>query len=81
MKDFLRVMLILLVICGFFALAIVGGFTDAKTASKHWNNGICEICGGAYKFSGGTHLRNRGDRYYYTCENCDHTIETYSIMK
>lgn len=81
MKSFLRIILILLVICSFFVLAIIGGWGQVKSDNAHWNNGVCEICGGAYKFTSATHLRNGGIRYYYTCENCDHTIMTYSLMK
>lgn len=81
MKDFLRVIIILFVGCSILALAIIGGCTNAKSANKHWNNGNCEICGGAYKFTSATHFHNGGNRYYYTCEDCDHTIITYSLMK
>lgn len=81
MKNFLRIMVIILVVCGFLALGIIGSVADAKNANKHWNNGACEICGGTYKFTGATYIRNSGHRYYYTCENCDHTIMTYSLKK
>ncbi len=81
MKNFLRVIIILFILCGFFVLAIIGAQDAAKNANEHWNNGVCEICGGAYKFTSATHLRNGGNRYYYTCEDCDHTIMTYSLMK
>jgi hypothetical protein len=45
-----------------------------------WNNGHCTECGGEYKFNGASKYRTRG-YYYYTCENCDHTIETNTIKK
>lgn len=81
MKNVLRIIIILIVVCGFISLAFLGAYTDAKNANKHWNNGICEVCGGAYKFKGATYVRNHGDRYYYSCEDCDHTIMTYSLKK
>lgn len=81
MKSFLRVMLILLVVCGFLALGFISLRANVKNANDHWNNGVCEVCGGAYKFTSATHVRNGGTRYYYTCEDCDHTIMTYSLMK
>lgn len=45
-----------------------------------WNNGHCTECGGEYKFSGASKYRSR-EYYYYTCEKCDHTIETKTIKK
>ena len=45
-----------------------------------YNNGICSVCEGEYKFSGATKYRT-SHHYYYTCENCDHTIELNSLMK
>ena len=40
----------------------------------------CDVCEGEYKFSGATKYRT-SHHYYYTCENCDHTIELNSLMK
>lgn len=80
MKNFLRVIFALLV-CGFLAVAIISTLANVENANNHWNDGVCEICGGAYKFTSATHVRNGGTRYYYTCEDCDHTIMTYSLMK
>lgn len=80
MKDFLRCILIIFVVCGIIAIAICGGILDVKNANKHWNNGICDNCGGNYKFKSATHLKNGGDKFYYSCENCDHTIYTRSLM-
>lgn len=81
MKDFLRCILIIFVVCGVIAIAILGGIYDAKTTNKNWNNGICEVCGGDYKFKCAVHLKNGGDTFYYSCEDCDHTINTRSLMK
>lgn len=47
---------------------------------KNWNNGNCIECGGKYKFSG-IESRIRDKNYYYTCEDCDHTIKTEGIKK
>ena len=80
MKHFLRVIFALLV-CGFLAVAIISTLANVKSVNNHWNDGVCEVCGGAYKFASATHVRNGGTRYYYTCEDCDHTIMTYSLMK
>lgn len=81
MKDFFRALIIFIFIGSFITLAIFGIFNEIKQSNIHWNNGICEDCGGEYKFSGVTHVKNAGDYYYYTCEECGHTIKTCKIMK
>ena len=67
------------------AVAIMVLFISAclgqnKAEIEYYNNGICTICGGEYEFAGGSRYRNHSE-YYYTCENCGHTITTSSIMK
>lgn len=64
-----------------FWLLISGAMVaEAKWDADLWNNGICSVCEGEYKFSGATKYRT-SHHYYYTCENCDHTIELNSLMK
>ena len=64
-----------------FWLLISGAmFYEAKSDFDVYNNGICIVCEGEYKFSGATNYRT-SHHYYYTCENCDHTIELNSLMK
>ena len=65
-------------------LLIVGIFCarwQANEARKDYNHGICVECGGDYQFSSAVHYQNAGNKYFYTCEDCGHTIITYSIMK
>jgi len=81
MKNYFSSIIIILVVFGFIGLGIAGGIADGKAAKERWNNGICELCGGAYQFSSASHVHNGGDRFYYTCEDCGHTIITYSLMK
>lgn len=45
-----------------------------------WNNGLCTECKGEYNFSGATGYRI-SHHYYYTCDNCGHTIETQTLME
>ncbi len=45
-----------------------------------WNNGYCSECGGKYWFSGATRTSMRF-YYFYTCEDCDHTIYLHEIME
>lgn len=59
----------------------IGACLDQKKAEvEYYNNGICTICGGEYEFSGATRYRNYSE-YFYTCEDCGHTIQTSEIMK
>lgn len=50
--------------------------SEANEAIAAYNNGICTECGGKYHFSGSGLVW-----YYYTCEQCDHTIRSKVIMK
>ena len=67
--------------CLVFWLLISGAmYGEAEYDTNTYNNGVCIVCEGEYKFSGATKYRT-SHHYYYTCENCDHTIETNSLMK
>lgn len=61
-------------------LFIGAGLDQKKTEIEYYNNGICTICGGKYEFAGGSRYRNCSE-YYYTCEDCGHTIQTSGIME
>lgn len=56
------------------------GSEQKKAEIEYYNNGICTICGGEYEFSGATRCRDSSE-YFYTCEDCGHTIRTSKIMK
>ena len=69
------------IIATIIIVPIIGArFAQEEIENKSYNNGICTICGGEYEFAGGSRYRNHSE-YYYTCENCGHTITTSSIMK
>ena len=74
--DYLIVITVLLIACGIIAFVISVPVVGVREATIHWNNGICENCGGNYKFAGADH-----GSYYYSCEKCNHTIKTYSLME
>ena len=80
-KDFATPIIIFLVLALAFAIMIIGTRYEVKQDEKEYNNGICSLCGGEYKFTSAVHYRNGGDRYYYTCDECGHTIETVCLMK
>lgn len=63
---------------GFFLTGVMWG--EAKMDADAYNGGICSICEGDYDFRGGSEYRG-SHTYYYTCEDCGHTIETNSLMK
>ena len=67
--------------CLVFWLLISGAmYGETEYDINTYNNGVCIVCEGEYKFSGATKYRT-SHHYYYTCENCDHTIELNSLMK
>lgn len=69
--------LLAMTIMGFAVGGAIWGETSGSM--ERWNNGVCVECGGAYKFSGGSQYRT-SDTYFYSCEVCDHTIETSMLM-
>jgi DNA-directed RNA polymerase subunit RPC12/RpoP len=52
---------------------------EVKTADEEYNNSICTECGGHFEFSGGSQYKSHHE-YYYTCDNCGHTIITNHVM-
>ena len=82
LKETLRDFFKLFLIFGLpFILLAIGLTIESKTDAKIWNNGICIECNEEMQFSGASHLRSGGKLFYYTCENCGHTIEVHSIRK
>ena len=67
--------------CLLFWLAISGVmYAEDKQDNEMWNNGICSVCEGDYNFSGATKYRT-SHHYYYTCDDCGHTIEVNQLME
>lgn len=65
---------------GLFFVFVFMAKEQDKAMTEKYNDGICAVCGGNYEFSGAT--RSNASRYYfYTCEDCGHTIEVNKIMK
>ncbi len=61
-------------------LALLGVmYLSAENDAREYNNGICTVCGGEYKFSSAAG-RGVSRRYYYSCEDCDHTISVESLQ-
>lgn len=54
-------------------------YLSEKSDAREYNNGICSECGGEYRFSGAAG-RGISKFYYYSCAECDHTIQVESIQ-
>ena len=69
------IMIIISLVIGFSITAIFR--IESKIEEKQWNNGICPTCQKEWKFVNATHIRNEGDIYYYTCEECETIISKH----
>ena len=62
--------------------AIGGMLTlENKNNDNAWNNGYCIECNEPYRFVGATYHKNGIDEYYYTCDNCGHTISINTLKE
>ena len=69
------------IVCLLFWLTISGAmYAEHEWDTDMWNNGICSVCEGEYKFSGAAKYRT-SHHFYYTCDDCGHTIEINQLMK
>lgn len=69
------------VFCLLFWFAISGAmYAENSHDHEMWNSGVCSVCEGEYNFSGATEYRT-SHHYYYTCDDCGHTIEINQLMK
>ena len=79
-KWFPRVLAVAL-ISSMFGTGIAGLFwMERKGDEQSWNGGICP-CGEEWRLVNVDHVKNGGDLYYYTCDECNSTIRTHSNMK
>lgn len=63
--------------CGISGLLVL----QTKGDNEAWNNGYCTECNEPYRFVNAVHHRNSGDEYYYTCDNCGHTIVVHGLRE
>ena len=54
-------------------------FIDQAGETERWNGGICADCGGIYELS--AVFERLITTFYYTCNNCGHTVSFAQIMK
>lgn len=76
-KWIIRIVLAVAIGCGIGGLITL----QSKGDDKAWNNGYCTECDKPYKFSSVIHHRNSDDKYYYTCNNCGHTIMIHTLRE
>lgn len=63
--------------CGISGLATL----QMKGDDEAWNNGYCTECNEPYRFANAVHHKNSDDEYYYTCDNCGHTIVIHGLRE
>lgn len=82
-KEILSVILpLLLFVILPLSIIIVVETTQKQNETELWNNGICTECKkGEYIFTSSSHIKNSSDIFYYTCNNCHHTVGFHKIMK
>lgn len=83
MKQFIKAIVITIILALFVFFGAVKTYkAQQKYWASKWNNGICSDCGvGDMIFTGATHIYRSGDKYYYTCNNCGHTVQMNKLMK
>lgn len=64
-----------------FGLLMTGMmWAESAHDEKAWNNGVCHECGQAWEFKSADHVKSGGDRYYWTCDDCQEVICIKHIM-
>ncbi len=69
MKELLRGLAFVLVLAGALWLGIT---CENAMDNKAWNNGCCDDCGGAWKFTSAETYRT--SKYWYQCEECGNVM-------
>lgn len=76
-KWIMGIILAIAIGCGIGGLVTLQNKDDDEV----WNNGYCTECNEPYKFTSTVHHRNSNDEYYYTCDNCGHTIILHTLKE
>ena len=80
-KEYITEIVFIVAIIVIMTLAIIFADYERKQGEKNYNNGICTECEGNYYLVDVEHIKNSGDKYYYSCDKCGHTIMTTHLMK
>ena len=79
MRDYLPGIISFIVILSLFTaffFAIYKG--SIKHDDKLWNDGHCDVCGGAWEYEQAVGHRS-STSYIYVCEDCGKRIEIYEV--
>lgn len=52
-----------------------------KGDDEAWNNGYCTECNEPYRFVNVVYHKSSDDEYYYTCDDCGHTIIIHNLRE
>ena len=80
MKYYRAEIRLLVAIVLLFILMFFVSWSEYNSDISNWNNGVCVECNGRIKFASASRNRN-SEFYYYSCDDCGHTIRTYHRMK
>lgn len=79
MRDYLPEIMSIIVIISLFAALCFGGYkAGIKHDEKLWNDGHCDICGGAWEYEQAVGHRS-STSYIYVCEDCGKRIELFEV--
>lgn len=82
MKTFIKIVITILIMSTIGFGLIQTCKINQKYQMSKWNNGICNKCNiGNMIFTSATCSRYNDKEYYYTCDNCGHTVVFSQIMK
>ena len=82
MKNSAVRLTVTLIVASIIGTGIAGLFAlETKMDEEQYNEGVCVYCDGNYKLTSVDHLKNGGELYYYSCNNCGDVIRTHRNMK
>lgn len=79
MRDYLpEIISIIVIILSCAAIIFIFSKASIKHDEKLWNDGHCDVCGGAWKYEQAVGHRS-STSYIYICEDCGKRIELYEV--
>lgn len=79
MRDYLPEIVTIIVIVSLCAALIFGMIkAQIKHDEKLWNDGHCDVCGGAWEYEQAVGHRS-STSYIYVCEDCGKRIELHEV--
>ena len=79
MSDYLPEIIKIIVIVLLFGALFFGVYkASIRHEDKLWNNGHCNVCGGAFEYEQAVGHRS-STSYIYVCNGCGKRIELYEV--